>query len=178
MSSARIHARKSFDAPACGAVCEQNRLGRTRVGITASKNRQRRNAQPRAPRSAAALAVLPPDVGGYDLVLVARGQTPRLKSTQVAKHWKGSCAPPALCRNEFMVKRFLIFLIKGYQKFISPLLGDNCRFFIPPARLMPSKRCGCTARSKAAFGNLAHSALQPLRQAGAGSGSPKGKMAQ
>ena len=29
--------------------------------------------------------VLPPDVGGYDLVLVARGQTPRLKSTQVAK---------------------------------------------------------------------------------------------
>ena len=28
-----------------------------------------------------------------------------------------------------MVKRFLIFLIKGYQKFISPLLGDNCRFY-------------------------------------------------
>ena len=28
-----------------------------------------------------------------------------------------------------MVKRFLIFLIKGYQKFMSPLLGDNCRFY-------------------------------------------------
>ena len=34
---------------------------------------------------AALYEVLPPDVGGYDLVLVARGQTPRLKSTQVAK---------------------------------------------------------------------------------------------
>ena len=28
-----------------------------------------------------------------------------------------------------MVKRVLIVLIKGYQKFISPFLGDNCRFY-------------------------------------------------
>ena len=28
-----------------------------------------------------------------------------------------------------MVKSFLIILIKGYQKFISPLLGKNCRFY-------------------------------------------------
>lgn len=28
-----------------------------------------------------------------------------------------------------MVKRFLILLLKGYKKFISPLLGDNCRFY-------------------------------------------------
>lgn len=28
-----------------------------------------------------------------------------------------------------MVKNFLILLIKGYQKFISPLLGKNCRFY-------------------------------------------------
>ncbi len=27
-----------------------------------------------------------------------------------------------------MIKEFLIILIKGYQKFISPLLGKNCRF--------------------------------------------------
>ncbi len=27
-----------------------------------------------------------------------------------------------------MIKRFLIFLIKCYQKWISPLLGRNCRF--------------------------------------------------
>ncbi|NCC81272.1 MAG: membrane protein insertion efficiency factor YidD [Clostridia bacterium] len=27
------------------------------------------------------------------------------------------------------MKKFLIFLIKGYQKFLSPLLGKNCRFY-------------------------------------------------
>ena len=27
-----------------------------------------------------------------------------------------------------MVGRFLILLLKGYKKFISPLLGNNCRF--------------------------------------------------
>ncbi|MFQ9680144.1 MAG: hypothetical protein ACLRZH_08675 [Ruthenibacterium lactatiformans] len=34
-------------------------------------------------------------MGGYDLVLVARGQTPRLKSTQVAKTLERQRAPPA-----------------------------------------------------------------------------------
>jgi putative membrane protein insertion efficiency factor len=28
-----------------------------------------------------------------------------------------------------LIKKFLIFLIKGYQKFLSPLLGKNCRFY-------------------------------------------------
>ncbi len=27
------------------------------------------------------------------------------------------------------MKHIFIFLIKGYQKFISPLLGSNCRFY-------------------------------------------------
>lgn len=27
-----------------------------------------------------------------------------------------------------MIRRLLIFLVRGYQKFISPLLGHNCRF--------------------------------------------------
>ncbi len=27
------------------------------------------------------------------------------------------------------MKAILILLIKGYKKFISPLLGDNCRFY-------------------------------------------------
>ncbi|WP_041669668.1 membrane protein insertion efficiency factor YidD [Acetobacterium woodii] len=27
-----------------------------------------------------------------------------------------------------MLKKFLVLLIRGYQKFISPLLGNNCRF--------------------------------------------------
>jgi hypothetical protein len=27
-----------------------------------------------------------------------------------------------------MIKKFLVVIIKGYQKFISPFLGKNCRF--------------------------------------------------
>lgn len=27
-----------------------------------------------------------------------------------------------------MFKKFLVLIIRGYQKFISPLLGNNCRF--------------------------------------------------
>lgn len=27
-----------------------------------------------------------------------------------------------------MVKKFLLTIIRGYQKFLSPLLGNNCRF--------------------------------------------------
>ena len=51
----------------------------SKVGNAVTRNRARRVLR------AALYEVLPPDVGGYDLVLVARGQTPRLKSTQVAK---------------------------------------------------------------------------------------------
>ena len=28
-----------------------------------------------------------------------------------------------------MIKNILIILIRGYQKFLSPLLGKNCRFY-------------------------------------------------
>jgi putative membrane protein insertion efficiency factor len=27
-----------------------------------------------------------------------------------------------------MIKKILIIIIRGYQKFLSPLLGNNCRF--------------------------------------------------
>ncbi|AWW27345.1 membrane protein insertion efficiency factor YidD [Acetobacterium carbinolicum] len=27
-----------------------------------------------------------------------------------------------------MLKKFLVLIVRGYQKFISPLLGNNCRF--------------------------------------------------
>lgn len=27
-----------------------------------------------------------------------------------------------------MFKKFLVLIVRGYQKFISPLLGKNCRF--------------------------------------------------
>lgn len=78
---------KSFVHPHVVLYVNRNRLGHTRVGITASKkigNAVTRNRARRVIRAALQQA-LPPDVGGYDLVFVARGQTPRLKSTQVAK---------------------------------------------------------------------------------------------
>ncbi len=28
-----------------------------------------------------------------------------------------------------MIRRFFILCIRGYKKFLSPLLGDNCRFY-------------------------------------------------
>lgn len=63
----------------------KNRVGRTRVGITASKkigNAVVRNRARRVLRAALG-EVLAQDAGGYDIVLVARGITPRLKSTRL-----------------------------------------------------------------------------------------------
>ena len=65
----------------------KNRVGYTRVGITTSKkvgNAVQRNRARRVIRAALA-EVLPANVGGFDFVFVARGQTPRLKSPQLAK---------------------------------------------------------------------------------------------
>ena len=75
---ARAYTRgKSFVHPHVVLYVNKNRLGRTRVGITASKkigNAVTRNRARRVLR-AALYEVLPPDVGGYDLVLVARART-------------------------------------------------------------------------------------------------------
>ncbi len=76
--SAQVH-------PQVVVYAGKNRVGHTRVGITASKkigNAVQRNRCRRIIRQAL-FAVLPQNVGGYDLVFVARGQTPRLKSTQL-----------------------------------------------------------------------------------------------
>ena len=100
---ARAYTRgKSFVHPHVVLYVNKNRRGRTRVGITASKkigNAVTRNRARRVLR-AALYEVLPPDVGGYDLVLVARGQTPRLKSTQVGYHTPrhGRYVPGVLCQ--------------------------------------------------------------------------------
>ncbi|NLW79817.1 MAG: ribonuclease P protein component [Ruminococcaceae bacterium] len=65
----------------------KNRAGHTRVGITASKKVGGAVVRNRARRVIrhALYQVLPPNVGGVDLVFVARGQTPHLKSQQLAK---------------------------------------------------------------------------------------------
>lgn len=78
---------KNLVAPQIVVYINKNRVGKTRVGITASKkigNAVQRNRARRIIRHAL-YKVLPPDVGGVDLVFVARGMTVRMKSTQLEK---------------------------------------------------------------------------------------------
>ena len=83
---ARAYARgKAYVHPYVVLYVNKNRVGHTRVGLTASKkvgNAVTRNRARRVMR-AALCEVMPQDVGPYDVVLVARGATPRLKSTQL-----------------------------------------------------------------------------------------------
>lgn len=84
----RAYARgKSYVHAYTVLYVNRNRVGHTRVGITASKKIGNAVARNRARRvlRAALYQTLPQDVGGYDLVFVARGQTTRIKSTQAAR---------------------------------------------------------------------------------------------
>lgn len=85
---ARVYARgRSYVHPQLVLYVMKNRLGHTRVGLTATKKvgcAVQRNRARRVMR-AAAFATLPYDVGGYDFIFVARGQTARCKSTQLQK---------------------------------------------------------------------------------------------
>lgn len=77
---------KAFVHPHVVLYVGKNRQKCTRIGITASKkigNAVTRNRARRVIRHAL-YATLAENTGPVDLVLVARGQTPRLKSTQVA----------------------------------------------------------------------------------------------
>ena len=84
---ARAYRRgKSFVHPCLVLYVNKNRLGRTRLGITATKKigcAVQRNRARRVMR-AALYQTLPYNVGAYDLVFVARGQTVRCKSGEVA----------------------------------------------------------------------------------------------
>lgn len=84
----RIYSRgKSYVHPHIVLYVAKNRLGRTRVGLTATKKvggAVQRNRARRIMR-AALCEHLSPNCGGYDIILVARGATPRLKSTQLSR---------------------------------------------------------------------------------------------
>ncbi len=83
---ARAYSRgKSYVHPYVVMYVNKNRAGCTRIGLTASKkvgNAVMRNRARRVMRAALS-EVLKGDVGRYDIVLVARGVTPRLKSTKL-----------------------------------------------------------------------------------------------
>ena len=73
--------------PHCVLYVAKNRLGYTRIGLTATKkvgHAVQRNRARRVMRAALS-EHLAQNIGGYDIILVARGQTPRLKSTQLSK---------------------------------------------------------------------------------------------
>ena len=84
----RVYGRgKSYVHPHCVLYMAKNRVGYTRIGLTATKkvgHAVQRNRARRVMRAALA-EHLSQNIGGYDIILVARGQTPRLKSTQLSK---------------------------------------------------------------------------------------------
>nr|WP_317402424.1 ribonuclease P protein component [uncultured Gemmiger sp.] len=84
----RIYSRgKSYVHPHMVLYVAKNRLGTTRIGLTATKKvggAVQRNRARRVMR-AALQEHLSQNVGGYDIILVARARTPHLKSTQVSR---------------------------------------------------------------------------------------------
>lgn len=77
---------KSYVCAQLVMYVNKNRVGKTRVGITTGKkigNAVTRNRARRVIREAL-YASLPLEVGGVDLVFVARAATPTCKSWQVA----------------------------------------------------------------------------------------------
>ena len=125
----RIYARgKSYVHPNLVLYVAKNRLGYTRIGLTATKkvgHAVQRNRARRIMRAALS-EHLSQNIGGYDIILVARARTPYLKSTQLSKTLAGLMHKAE--RFTGAISRVLIALVRGYQKVISPLLGHNCRF--------------------------------------------------
>ena len=84
----RVYGRgKSYVHPHVVLYVAKNRAGVTRVGLTATKkvgHAVQRNRARRVMREALR-EHLSPNCGGYDIILVSRAQTPRLKSTQLSK---------------------------------------------------------------------------------------------
>lgn len=99
----RIYARgKSYVSPLVVVYVLKNRTKNVRVGITTSKkvgNAVQRNRSRRVIREA--FRALAPRVRpGFDLVLVARGKTPYVKSTDVRRQLERQLQAAGLLREE------------------------------------------------------------------------------
>lgn len=82
---------KSYVSPVVVAYVLKNRCRAVRVGITTSKkvgNAVQRNRARRVIREAFR-EIFPQVRRGYDIVFVARGRTPFVKSTEVRRHMLG-----------------------------------------------------------------------------------------
>ena len=88
----RVYARgKSYVNPALVLYVLKTRGKKTRVGLTATKkigHAVQRNRARRIMRAALS-EHLSQNIGGYDIILVARARTPYLKSTQLSKTLAG-----------------------------------------------------------------------------------------
>ena len=93
---------KSYVSPVVVVYVMKNRLKTVRVGITTSKkvgNAVQRNRSRRVIREA--FRALAPRVRpGFDLVLVARGKTPYVKSTDVRRQLERQLQASGLLREE------------------------------------------------------------------------------
>lgn len=99
----RIYAKgKSYVSPLVVVYALKNRTKNVRVGITTSKkvgNAVQRNRSRRVIREA--FRALAPRVRpGFDLVLVARGKTPYVKSTDVRRQLERQLQAAGLLREE------------------------------------------------------------------------------
>ena len=99
----RIYARgKSYVSPLVVVYALKNRTKNVRVGITTSKkvgNAVQRNRSRRVIREAFR-ARAPRVRPGFDLVLVARGKTPYVKSTDVRRQLERQLQAAGLLREE------------------------------------------------------------------------------
>ena len=89
--SYRLPGGKSYVHPNLVLYVAKNRLGYTRIGLTATKkvgHAVQRNRARRIMRAALS-EHLSQNIGGYDIILVARARTPYLKSTQLSKTLAG-----------------------------------------------------------------------------------------
>ena len=179
----RVYARgKSYVNQALVLYVLKTRSKRTRVGLTATKKIGHAVQRNRARRvmKAAIDEHLDYNIGGYDLVFVARGMTPRLKSWQLSaivaklfaqaglpdKANSRAQSPQPPCRRSgsrgvSIFQKALCGLIRLYQKFISGL-GRNCRFS-PSCSQYGIEPSAPTAASKAAADGVAH---RPVQSAG------------
>ena len=145
----RVYARgKSYVNQALVLYVLKTRSKRTRVGLTATKKIGHAVQRNRARRvmKAAIDEHLDYNIGGYDLVFVARGMTPRLRAGSSAPSWQSSSPRPA-CR------------IRQSSRAQSPQ---------PPCR-----RSGSPRREHLSESPLrAHPALPEVHQPGAGAELP------
>ena len=85
----RVYARgKSYVHPHMVLYVAKNRLGHTRIGLTATKKvgkAVQRNRARRVMRARRSASIWPPTWAGTISSWVARAQTPKLKSTQVSR---------------------------------------------------------------------------------------------